>query len=208
MITLSHRALIIAAVSLSTLVGCATAVPYVPPEKLKSHVTSLGIDPTPQMILVDTKQQTLSVLENNQVRHVYKISTSKRGLGQRANTFQTPQGLHRINEKIGDGVPHQGIFHRRQYIGSAWRQQPRDQHFKDYITTRILRLEGLQQGFNKGRDFFGRIVDSEERAIYIHGTTMEWKLGAPSTKGCVHMSAKDVVHLFNRVKTGTLVWIN
>jgi len=46
------------------------------------------------------------------------------------------------------------------------------------------------------------------RAVYIHGTTMEWKLGYPSTKGCVHMSAKDVISLFEDVPVGTLVWIN
>ncbi|HXH54788.1 MAG TPA: L,D-transpeptidase, partial [Gammaproteobacteria bacterium] len=85
---------------------------------------------------------------------------------------------------------------------------PRNQHRKDYISTRILRLEGLQPGLNKGRDKLGRIVDSETRAIYIHGTTMEWKLGAPTGKGCVHMSAADVVKLFESVPTGTLVWIH
>ncbi|MBP6104144.1 MAG: L,D-transpeptidase, partial [Gammaproteobacteria bacterium] len=45
-------------------------------------------------------------------------------------------------------------------------------------------------------------------AVYIHGTTMEWKLGAPSTKGCVHMRADDVIRLFNSVPVGTLVWIH
>jgi len=36
---------------------------------------------------------------------------------------------------------------------------------------------------------------------------MEWKLGMPSTKGCVHMSADDVIKFFNEVPVGTLVWI-
>lgn len=190
--------------------GCAqtSAVPCVPPTELHGYVSSLNVKPTPQMVLVNTKKQTLTVLQNNQIKKVYKISTSKRGIGQRANTFQTPQGLHRINEKIGDGVPRYGIFHRRHYIGTAWSHQPRHQHRKDFISTRILRLEGLQPGLNKGRDKKGHLVDSEERAVYIHGTTMEWKLGSPSTKGCVHMSAEDVIHLFNEIPTGTLVWIN
>lgn len=191
-------------------VGCAQTptIPRLRSEAVKQHILSLGVSPTPHIVVVDTKKQLLTVLENDQVKKVYTISTSKRGLGQRVNTYQTPQGLHRINQKIGDGVPHYGIFHRRQYVGAAWRKQPRHQHIKDYVSTRILRLEGMQPGFNKGKDAWGRTVDTETRAVYIHGTTMEWQLGYPSTKGCVHMSAKDVIHLFNEVPTGTLVWIN
>jgi lipoprotein-anchoring transpeptidase ErfK/SrfK len=189
--------------------GCTStpAVPHVLPDKVHEHITSLGVQPSDHIIMVDTKKQTLAVLHKGQVKKVYTISTSKRGIGQKINTFQTPQGLHRINEKIGHGIPHYGIFHRRKYIGT-WQKQPRHQHRKDYVSTRILRLEGLQPGLNRGRDKLGRIIDSETRAIYIHGTTMEWKLGAPSTKGCVHMSAKDVIKLFETVPTGTLVWIH
>lgn len=189
--------------------GCAStpAVPYVPPEKVHEHISTLGVQPTDHILMVDTKKQTLAVLHKGQIKKLYTVSTSKRGIGQKINTFQTPQGLHRINEKIGDGVPRYGIFHRRQFVGT-WRKQPRHEHRKDYVSTRILRLEGLQPGLNKGRDRWGRIIDSETRAIYIHGTTMEWKLGAPSTKGCVHMSAEDVIKLFESVPTGTLVWIH
>lgn len=186
---------------------CTSAVPHVPPEKVYEHISSLGVQPTEHILMVDTKKQTLALLHNGAIKKTYTVSTSKRGIGQKINTFQTPQGLHRINEKIGHGKPHYSIFHRRQYVGT-WRKQPRSQHRKDYVSTRILRLEGLQPGLNKGRDKWGRIIDSETRAIYIHGTTMEWKLGAPSTKGCVHMSAEDVVKLFDSVPTGTLVWIH
>lgn len=186
---------------------CTSAVPHVPPEKVHEHISSLGVQPTEHILMVDTKKQILAVLHNGTIKKTYSISTSKRGTGQKINTFQTPQGLHRINEKIGHGLPHYSIFHRRQFVGT-WRKQPRNQHRKDYISTRILRLEGLQPGLNKGRDRLGRIVDSETRAIYIHGTTMEWKLGAPTGKGCVHMSAADVIKLFESVPTGTLVWIH
>ncbi len=192
--------------------GCSAAtsrVPYVPPEKLKDHVLSMGLKPTPNMVLVDTKKQTLAIIADNKVKKVYTISTSKKGLGQEVHSFKTPVGLHRINEKIGDGVPHYGIFHRRQYVGTTFKYPKlRSNHRKDYISTRILRLEGLQPGLNKGRDKYGKVIDTEERAVYIHGTTMEWKLGRPSTKGCVHMSAKDVVHFFNEIPSGTLVWIH
>jgi lipoprotein-anchoring transpeptidase ErfK/SrfK len=180
----------------------------IPPNKVKEQISKLGVKPTPDIIVVDTKKQTLALVHNDAIKKVYSISTSKKGLGQEIHTFQTPRGLHRINEKIGHGVPRYGIFHRRHYTGTTWRKQPRMKHRKDYISTRILRLEGLQPGLNKGRNGWGKLVDSEHRAVYIHGTTMEWKLGSPSTKGCVHMSAEDVIALFNSVPVGTLVWIN
>jgi lipoprotein-anchoring transpeptidase ErfK/SrfK len=190
--------------------GCVSAYEkmYVPPEQLPAHISKLGVTPTQNILVVDTQKQTMVLMENNTIKKSYTISTGKRGVGQRANTFRTPQGLHRINEKIGEGVPRYGIFHRRQYTGAAWKKQKREAHKKDYISTRILRLEGLQPGLNKGKDWLGRSIDSETRAIYIHGTTMEWKLGSPCTKGCVHMSADDVIKLYNEVPAGTLVWIN
>jgi lipoprotein-anchoring transpeptidase ErfK/SrfK len=187
--------------------GCATPVPKIAPENLPSHLETMGVDPSPKMIVVDSKTQTLTLINNNQIEKKYTISTGKKGLGQRANTFRTPQGLHRINEKIGDKVPKNGIFHKRHFVG-VWQKLPRSKHKKDFITTRIMRLEGLQPGLNKGKDWLGRTVDTETRAVYIHGTTMDWKLGSPSTKGCVHMSPDDVIKLFNEVPVGTLVWIN
>ena len=187
--------------------GTGSQVPVVPLEDVRTHISGMGVQPTDHIVVVDIQKQTLALMRGNQIQQMYMISTSKRGPGQKVDTFQTPQGLHRINEKIGDGIPHYGIFHRRQFIG-VWQRKPRHQHLKDYVSTRILRLEGLQPGFNRGRDHRGRIVDTEQRAVYIHGTTMEWKLGAPSTKGCVHMRADDVIRLFNAVPVGTLVWIN
>lgn len=190
--------------------GCVSAYEkmYVPPEEIPAHLSKMGVEPTANILVVDTKQQKMVLLEKNAIKKSYTISTGKRGVGQRMNTFKTPQGLHRVNQKIGDGVPRYGIFHRREYTGTAWKPQKRHLHKKDYISTRILRLEGLQPGLNKGRDWLGRTIDTEKRAVYIHGTTMEWKLGEPSTKGCIHMSADDVIKLYNEISEGTLVWIN
>ncbi len=188
--------------------GCAAPIPKIPPAELPNLVRNYGTEPTKTMIHVDAKTQILTVLKDNKVHKKYTISTGKKGLGQHANTFQTPQGLHRVNEKIGHGVPKYGIFNHRQFMGTTWKKIPQSQHLKDYISTRILRLEGMQPGLNKGKDWLGRNVDTLARAVYIHGTTMEWKLGFPSTKGCVHMSADDVISLFNQVPEGTLVWIN
>lgn len=188
--------------------SCTSRGAAVPLEKLASHVAKLGVNPTNEMIVVDTKKQTLSIIKDAKTSKIYRISTGKNGLGQTVNTFKTPLGLHRINEKIGQGVPKYGIFQRRHYVGTTWKQLPRHMKHKDYISTRILRLEGLQPGFNKGRDWAGRVVDTETRAVYIHGTVLEKNIGFPSTKGCVHMRADDVISLFESVPVGTLVWIN
>lgn len=192
---------------LLSLSACASPPPHVPPEQLHEHIAKMGVKPSPSIIYVDTKQQKLAIIENQKIKKEYVISTGKKGLGQRANTHKTPLGLHRINQKIGHGVPKYGIFQKRQYVGAVYKKRAFTSPQKDFISTRILRLEGLQPGFNKGRDWLGRNVDTEKRAVYIHGTLMETKLGFPSTKGCVHMKAEDVIKLFNEVPEGTLVWI-
>jgi len=73
---------------------------------------------------------------------------------------------------------------------------------EDVITSRILWLDGLEDGVNKGGD-----VDSKERFIYIHGTAEEGLIGKPASIGCIRMKNKDVIKLFNRVKENTKVLI-
>ena len=72
----------------------------------------------------------------------------------------------------------------------------------DLITTRILRLEGLEPGINKGKG-----IDSFKRCIYIHGTPEEWLIGRPASHGCIRMKNGDVIGLFDLVKRDTLVKI-
>ncbi|MEZ4739014.1 MAG: L,D-transpeptidase [Flavobacteriales bacterium] len=73
---------------------------------------------------------------------------------------------------------------------------------KDWITSRILWLEGLEPGINQGGS-----VDSHDRYIYIHGTANERSLGTASSMGCVRMRNDDVIDLFERVPLGALVVI-
>jgi lipoprotein-anchoring transpeptidase ErfK/SrfK len=70
------------------------------------------------------------------------------------------------------------------------------------IVHRILWLEGLEPGFNRGGD-----VDSFRRYIYIHGFGDETTLGRPQSCGCVHLAAADLMPLYERLPVGTLVWI-
>ena len=73
----------------------------------------------------------------------------------------------------------------------------------DVVQSRILWLDGLEDGINKGEG-----VDSYSRYIYIHGTPEEWLLGEKASKGCIRMSNKDVIELFNLVEEGIPVTIN
>jgi len=198
---------ILVLLTLAPLCACAAKTPSVAakPEHVEAHLRKKKARPTPYTIVIDAKTQTLTLLRQKSIEAVYTISTSRHGLGQKVNSYKTPVGLHQIVEKIGHDVPLNGIIHRRQYTGVVFQKPPPEYHRKDYIVTRVLRLKGLEPGLNAGRDRRGRLVDSEQRAIYIHGTTMDWQLGRPNTKGCIHMRNKDMVDLFNRVPHGTLV---
>ena len=127
----------------------------------------------------------------------FRCSTSRFGIGQTAGSNCTPLGLHRVAEKIGGGWPVGTVFKSRQPIGYTWRGMPDAK-----ITTRILWLEGLEPGLNRGGN-----VDSHARYIYIHGTGDEMTIGRPASCGCIHLAADDLIPLFDKLPAGTLVWI-
>ncbi len=128
----------------------------------------------------------------------FRCSTSRFGIGQNAGSNCTPLGLHRIAEKIGGGWPVGTVFESRKPMGYTWRGMPDAK-----ITTRILWLEGLEPGLNRGGN-----VDSHARYIYIHGTGDETTIGRPASCGCIHLAANDLVPLFDLLPVGTLVWIS
>ena len=131
-------------------------------------------------------------------RKRFVISTSAYGTGQAENSNRTPLGLHRIAKKIGGGAPAGTIFRSRLPVGLTWDGMP-----TGTIAHRILWLEGLEPGFNRGGN-----VDSFRRYIYIHGFGDETTLGRPASHGCIHLAARDLVPLFNQVSVGTLVYIS
>jgi L,D-transpeptidase YbiS len=127
----------------------------------------------------------------------FRCSTSRFGTGQMDGSNCTPLGLHRVAEKIGGGWPVGTVFKNRQPVGFTW------QGLTDAkITTRILWLEGLEPGFNRG----GK-VDSHARHIYLHGTGDETTIGRPASCGCIHLAAEDLIPLYDSLPVGTLVWI-
>lgn len=160
-----------------------------------------GITPTRLSLTVNVAEQTVLLLGkfSTSWRLCGKIpcSTSRFGIGQTEGSNGTPLGLHRIAEKIGGGWPAGTVFQGRRAIGYTWRGMPSAK-----ITTRILWLEGLEPGFNRG----GK-MDSHARYIYIHGTADQLSIGQPASYGCIHLADIDLIPLFDLLPSGTLVWI-
>jgi hypothetical protein len=134
----------------------------------------------------------------------YPISTAANGAGEANGSYCTPRGRHRVAEKIGAGAPLYAAFRSRVQTGEIWTpDQDADTSERDWILTRILWLEGLEPGKNRGD-----AVDSHARYIYIHGTSEEHKIGTPASHGCIRMRNADVADLFDRVEVGTAVNIS
>jgi len=66
---------------------------------------------------VSVKHQRLYLIENDSTVRKYPISTAKKGIGNKQNSFKTPPGLHTIKRKIGEKVPIGGIMESREYGG-------------------------------------------------------------------------------------------
>ena len=153
--------------------------------------------------LVSVPQQRLFLYEHGVRTASYPVSTSRYGVGSLKGSEKTPLGAHRVRRKIGDGAPIGRIFRSRSDTGEdaeiVEEARPTD---LDYVTTRILWLDGLEAGVNQGGD-----VDSFERFIYIHGTHEEGLIGRPASHGCVRMRNADVVEVFDRLPLDALVLI-
>ena len=154
-------------------------------------------------IKVSDQQQKLFLVKAGKIIQEYPISTSRYGIGSEAGSNKTPQGKHKIIKKIGDGAPVGTIFRSRLNTGKiATIYTDTTDLEQDDVTTRILRLTGLEKGINQGGN-----VDSFQRYIYIHGTPEEGLIGRPASHGCIRMRNADVIQLFDTVEEGTLVII-
>ncbi len=155
------------------------------------------------MCLISVREQTLTLLDQEHLVETFPVSTSRYGVGGLRDSLKTPPGAHRIAECIGEGVPLHTVFVGRQpQSQQAQVETAARRSGEDCITTRILWLDGLEPGVNRGGD-----QDSHERYIYIHGTHEEGLIGQAASVGCIRMRAADVVRVFDQVKTDTLVLI-
>lgn len=150
-----------------------------------------------------TDQQLRLLDEDGKLIKQYPVSTSKYGTGNENGSEQTPLGLHRIKDKLGGAMPVNEVFIGRVPHGNLDECIERGVDLPDdVIMSRIMWLEGMEPGRNKGG-----YVDTYQRYIYIHGTNHEQDIGTPSSIGCIRMCNKDIVELFRLVDVGTEVLI-
>ena len=153
------------------------------------------------IIFIEAQRQLLHLIDIDNVESkTYSISTALKGLGNYADSFKTPIGIHRVKQKIGGGEPLGMVFSAREPTGRVSKKN--NNREQDEITTRILWLDGLEQGFNRGG-----AQDSFSRYIYIHGTSDEKRIGLAVSNGCIRMRNQDVVELFDKVIVNDLVII-
>mgnify|MGYP001349545690 CR=1 FL=1 len=155
------------------------------------------------LLFISIENQKMYRIQSKDIIETYDISTSKFGIGNQMGSNKTPTGLHKINSKYGHKTPVNGRMIGRVFYGQIAKIFSDTTTSKtDDITSRILWLEGLENGINKGNN-----IDSYKRYIYIHGTSEEGRIGIPSSHGCIRMKNKDVIDLFNEVAIGTFVLI-
>jgi len=158
---------------------------------------------TDEVIYVSIKQQKLYHIQHDSIIKEYIISSSAYGIGSTSGSNKTPIGLHYIKKKYGEKTPINGKMTGRLFHGNiATIYNDETKSKTDDVTSRILWLEGMEKGKNKGKG-----IDSFNRYIYIHGTSEEGRLGKPSSHGCIRMRNKEVIDLYKLVEVGTLVLI-
>ncbi len=147
------------------------------------------------------EQKLYHFLETKLIK-TYAVSTSRNPPSCIQDSNGTPTGLHVVADKIGAGAPAGMVFKGRVPVGYLWPEAPLEDQVRNLITSRILRLRGLEPGHNTGP---GR--DSYARYIYLHGTNHPEKIGTPASSGCVQLTDADIIELFDQVPEGTTVWI-
>lgn len=170
--------------------------------RVKQSCEALSITPTRRQIIVSIERQELALISDGVLQRVFSISTSKNPPSCLADSYGTPLGLHALADKIGENEPFGMVFKGRVPTGFHFSEQPEEEQLRNLITTRIIRLRGLETGRNSGDG-----CDSYARYVYIHGTNHEDRIGEPFSGGCVEMLNNEVVEFFDTVAEGDLVWI-
>jgi UDP-N-acetylmuramate--alanine ligase len=153
-----------------------------------------------KVLVVDVARQRVGLLEGGVLRAEQPVSTALAGLGGEEGSWRTPPGWHRIHARIGAGAAPGTVFRSREATGEMWAGENLDE---DLILTRILTLDGLEDGANRGPG-----CDSLARYIYLHGTNQEARLGTPISHGCVRLSSAGIAELFDLMEEGDAVLIS
>lgn len=148
--------------------------------------------------VVSVARQQMCVAMGGRTVATYPISTARAGIGGESGSNKTPPGWHRVCARFGAKAPLGQVFVSRRPVRgqvlppAKWR----DGGDADLILSRILWLDGLEPGVNKGGT-----VDSRARYIYLHGTNHEQLLGRPASHGCIRMANRDIAAFFRMVRS-------
>ena len=155
------------------------------------------------VFVVDDSEQRMYWYKNDKLVQKFTISTAANGLGNKPESNTTPAGAHRISTKIGKNAARGAVFDKLQNTGEIAKIYTKPNYsVTALVLSRILRLDGLEPGKNKGGS-----VDTFNRAIYFHGTNKEGNLGKRASHGCIRMKNDEVIELFGQVSVDTLVYI-
>jgi len=145
-------------------------------------------------MIISTADQQMAVFHGDSLVAKYPVSTSKYGVGDRSQSYETPLGIFTVASRIGEGAPEGAVFKDHRMTGEVVRPNAPG---RDAIVTRILQLRGLTNG----------AAHAYDRGIYIHGTPAESQLGRAASYGCIRMRSRDIVRVFEEAPVGTKIAI-
>ena len=158
----------------------------------------LSLSRTDVVLVASIPEQRMYLYNGDEAVKTYVISTSKLQPSCKENSLGTPWGMHQVCEIIGKDEAEGTVFKGRKSIGFRYWEMPSEDQLANLITSRILRLRGLEQEVN-----LGGAVDTFARFVYIHGTNHEATLGSPASSGCIQVSNADAIQLAELVPVGS-----
>lgn len=169
----------------------------------QNSLQKLGIKRTQVVLLFSYGEKKLYRFDGSG-QQVFMATGSAKPPSCVENSLGTPNGLHRVAEKYGDGAQPGQVFVGREDTGKHYRE--RDDfgpEQKTLVTTRILRLEGLEPQLNRGPG-----CDSLNRYIYIHGTNHPERFPDHFSAGCILLEDADLIQLYQQTPPGSHVWLD
>jgi L,D-transpeptidase catalytic domain len=153
---------------------------------------------------INVLAQQLEFWHHFQLVFSLPCATARNGLGEVNGSEKTPRGWHAISQVVGAHAPPTSVFVGRKATGEQYSKNlVKEYPDRDWILSRILWLEGLEQGFNRGGQ-----CDSKQRYIYIHGSPESGISGKPTSRGCIRLKIEDILALTPQCFVGMRVLID
>ena len=157
---------------------------------------------TKNVLIADLGEKKLSLWSMDELRQSFEFSFSRRPVSCQQDSLGTPWGLHEISAKHGHDAPPGMVFVGRVATGHCWQEKDEESDRGSLVTTRILRLRGLEPGLNAGAG-----VDSHDRYIYIHGTNRPDEFPNNISAGCLLMLDDPLIQLYDSIPQGSHLFI-